>query len=71
MNLLSIRIDERMDLALERLARETHRPKSQVVHDLLEAQLSLLAFEQARVALQPLAESVGWRTDEDVFRAVS
>jgi predicted transcriptional regulator len=71
MNLLSIRIDERMDLALERLAQETHKPKSQVVHDLLEAQLSLLAFEQARSALQPLAESAGWRTDEDVFRAVS
>lgn len=71
MTSLTIRLDDKLDADLTRLAAATHRTKSDMVRDFIRQQLALAAFEQARAALLPLAEKAGYLTDEDVFRDFS
>lgn len=71
MGSLTIRIDDELETQLNRIAKETHRTKSDLVRDMLRRQTALAAFELARERLVPLAEKAGYLTDEDVFRAFS
>ncbi len=68
MGSLTIRIDDELETRLNRIAKETHRNKSDLVRDMLRRQTALAAFELARERLVPLAEKAGYLTDEDVFR---
>jgi len=68
---LTIRLDDRLDAELTRLARATHRSKSDLVRQMLRKQAALAAFEEARHKLVPLAERAGYLTDEDIFRDFS
>ncbi len=68
MGSLTIRIDDELETRLNRIAKETHRNKSDLVRDMLRRQTGLAAFELARERLVPLAEKAGYLTDEDVFR---
>lgn len=68
---LTLRIDDALDAELSRLAKETHRSKSELVRDFIRQQLALAALERAQRALRPLAEKAGYLTDEDFFRDFS
>lgn len=71
MTSLTIRLDDKLDAEITRLAAEMHRSKSDLVREMLRQQTALAAFERARAALVPLAEKAGYLTDEDVFRDFS
>lgn len=68
MSSLTIRLDDELDAALTRLARESHRSKSDLVREMLRREAALAAFEQARATFVPRAERAGYLTDDDVFR---
>jgi predicted transcriptional regulator len=68
---LTIRLDEKMDRELARLAKKTGRSKSDVARDALRRQLLIQQFRVLRRAAMPYAAAAGYLTDEDVFRDVS
>ncbi len=68
---LSIRIDEDLENLLEQAAKQSGRPKSELVRDALRRQLSIEAFQQLRKRILPFAEAQGLLTDEDVWREIS
>jgi len=68
---LTIRLDPRLDKALERIAKRTGRTKSEIAREALERQIAVARFRELRAKTLPFAEAQGLLTDEDVFRAVS
>jgi predicted transcriptional regulator len=68
---LTIRLDEKLDRELARLAKQTGRTKSEVAREALRRQLSIQRFRSIRDAAMPYAAAAGYLTDEDVFRDVS
>ena len=71
MSTLTIRLDPRLDKALERIAKRTGRTKSEIAREALERQIAVARFRELRSKTLPFAEAQGLLTDEDVFRAVS
>jgi predicted transcriptional regulator len=71
MSTLTIRLDDKLDRELARLAKQTGRTKSEVAREALRRQLLVQRFRSLRQDLMPYAEAAGWLTDEDVFRDVS
>ena len=71
MRTLTIRLDPRLDKALERIAKRTGRTKSEIAREALERQIAVARFRELRAKTLPFAEAQGLLTDEDVFRAVS
>jgi predicted transcriptional regulator len=71
MGTLTIRLDDRLDRELARLAKQTGRTKSEVARDALRRQLSIQRFRALREAAMRDAAAAGYLTDEDVFRDVS
>jgi predicted transcriptional regulator len=71
MSTITVRLDKKLDAELSKLAKQTGRPKSELVRDALRRQLAITRFEQLRATVAPFAEARGWLTDEDVFRDVS
>jgi predicted transcriptional regulator len=67
MPMMTFRIDMRTARLLERLSARTGRPRSELMREALQRQLSLMRFEGLRQATAPFAEARGWLTDEDVF----
>ena len=68
---ITVRLDEDLDVLLERVAEQSGLSKSDVVRDALRRRLSVLAFQRIREQVLPFAEARGYLTDEDVFRDVS
>jgi predicted transcriptional regulator len=68
---LTLRLDDKLERDLDRLAKQTGRTRSDLARDALRRQLSLLRFERLRNMVLPFAEARGLLTDEDVFSAVS
>lgn len=71
MSSLTIRIDDKLEAGLARMARARQQNKSELARQLLRDSLVLAAFDEARRKLTPLAERAGYLTDEDVFRDFS
>lgn len=71
MSTLTIRLDPKLDKALDRIARRTGRTKSEIAREALERQVAVARFRELRAKTLPFAEAQGLLTDEDVFRAVS
>ena len=71
MGTLTIRLDDKLEQELARLAKQTGRTKSEVARDALKRQLSIQRFRVLRQAALPYAAAAGYLTDEDVFRDVS
>ena len=71
MSTITVRLDKKLDSELRKLAKQTGRPKSDLIRDALRRQLAITRFEQLRTCVAPFAEARGWLTDEDVFRDVS
>jgi hypothetical protein len=70
-SILTIRLDEDLDILLERVCARSGRNRSEVVRDALRRQLAVTAFDQLRSLTMPFAEAKGFLTDEDVFEAIS
>lgn len=71
MTTLTIRLDDKLDRELAKLARRTQRTKSDLAREMLRRRLVVEKFEEARRRILPYAEKAGYLTDEDVFRDVS
>ena len=71
MGALTIRLDDKLDRDLARLAKRTGRTKSEVAREALRRQLAIQTFRALRRAAMPYAAAAGYLTDEDVFRKVS
>jgi predicted transcriptional regulator len=71
MGTLTIRIDEKLEEDLERIAQAQQRTKSELVRDVLRRYTSVELFGLAREQLRPYAEQAGYLTDEDFFRDFS
>jgi predicted transcriptional regulator len=68
---LTIRLDDKLDKALDRLARTTGRTKSELAREALAREVAVARFRELRAKTLPFAEAQGLLTDEDVFEAVS
>jgi predicted transcriptional regulator len=71
MGTLTIRLDEKLDRELARLAKRSGRTKSEVAREALRRQLSIQRLRALRSDAMPFAAAAGYLTDEDVFRHVS
>ncbi|MBI2313498.1 MAG: ribbon-helix-helix protein, CopG family [Betaproteobacteria bacterium] len=71
MGTLTIRLDDKLDRELTRLAKQQKRTKSELVRDILRRYTTVELFDEARKRLQPYAERAGYLTDEDFFREFS
>jgi predicted transcriptional regulator len=71
MGTLTIRLDDKLERELARLAKQTGRSKSEVAREALRRQLAIQRFRTLRGTAMPYAAAAGYLTDEDVFRAVS
>jgi predicted transcriptional regulator len=66
-----MRIDDRMETELSKLAEATHRTKSDLAREMLRRQIAIRRFQDLRAKAVPYAEAAGYLTDEDVFRDAS
>jgi len=70
MTTLSIPIPAKTELRLERYVKRTRAKKAKVVQTALDRFLAIKEFEEMRKLVEPRARKRGFRTDEDVFKAV-
>lgn len=71
MTTLTIRLDAKLEKALERIAKSSGRTKSEIAREALRRQVAVARFRDLRKQSLPFAEAQGLVTDEDVFRVVS
>lgn len=71
MTTLTIRLDEKLERALDRLAKSTGRSKSDLAREALKRQVAVARFRELRRRTLPFAEAQGLLTDEDIFKALS
>jgi len=71
MSTLTIRLDSKLEKALDRLARATGKTKSEIARDALKREVAVTRFRELRRKALPFAEAQGLVTDEDVFQVVS
>lgn len=68
---LSIRIPLNLQRELLKLSKEQSRSISEVVRESMRHYFAAQQIQRMREKLRPYAESAGFLTDEDVFKAVS
>jgi predicted transcriptional regulator len=68
---LTIRLDEKLERALDRLAKATGRSKSDLAREALKRQVAVARFRELRRRTLPFAEAQGLLTDEEIFKALS
>ena len=68
---LTIRLDPKLEKALDRIAKISGRSKSEIAREALRRQVAVVRFRELRKKTLPFAEAQGLVTDEDVFSALS
>ena len=68
---LTLRLDPKLEKALEQIAKRTGRTKSEIAREALRRQIAIVRFRELRKKALPFAEAQGLVTDEDVFRVLS
>jgi len=71
MKTLTIRLNDKLDKTLTRIARRSGRTKSIVARDLLQRHIAVVRFRELQAKTLPFAEAQGLLSDEDVFRVDS
>ena len=71
MSTLTIRLDDKLDRELNRLAKTQHKTKSELARELLRRHILVRQLDEIRNKLRPYAEAAGALTDEDFFRDIS
>ena len=70
MTTLTIRLDPKLEKALDRLARSSGRAKSDIAREALRRQAAVARLRELRKKRMPFVQAQGLLTDEDVFRAL-
>ena len=68
---LTLRIPAELKRQLDALSRRQHRPASELVRESLRRSSASEQLAALRKIIVPLAESQGFITDDDIFKAVS
>lgn len=68
---LTIRLDKRLEKALNRVCKASGKTRSEIAREALKRQLRLEQYESLRSRVMPFAEARGYLADEDVFKEVS
>ena len=68
---LTIRLDPKLERALDRVAKDTGLSKSEIAREALRRQVAVARLRKLRKKTLPFAEAQGLLTDEDVFRLLS
>jgi predicted transcriptional regulator len=68
---LTVRLSKREAKALERLAAQTGKSRSELVREAIRAQTFRVQLTALRARLVPRARAAGWLTEDDIFRDVS
>ena len=71
MRKLTIRLDAKLDRALDAMAKRSGRTKSDIAREALQREVAVARFRELRTKTLPFAEAQGLLTDEDLFRAIS
>ncbi len=71
MNTLTIRLPEDLRDDLQKLSKEQSKPISDIVRESIRRYVAVEKFRALRKKVLPFAESQGFLTDEDVFKAIS
>ena len=71
MGTLTIRLDDKLERELNRLAKTQHKTKSEIARELLRRHICVRQLDEVRNKLPPYAEAAGYLTDEDFFRDIS
>jgi predicted transcriptional regulator len=71
MSTLTIRLDAKLEKALDRLARASGKTKSEIAREALKREVAVTRFRELRRKALPFAEAQGLVTDEDIFQVVS
>jgi predicted transcriptional regulator len=71
MTTLTIRLDPKLEKALDWIAKISGRTKSEIAREALQRQVAVARFRELRRKTLPFAEAQGLLTDEDVFAAIS
>ena len=71
MGTLTIRLDDKLERELNRLAKTQHKTKSEIARELLRHHIFVRQLDEVRNKLRPYAEAAGYLTDEDFFRDIS
>lgn len=71
MGSLTIRLDNKLERELNRLAKTQHKTKSEIARELLRRHLLVRSLDDLRDKLRPYAEAQGRLDDEDFFRDIS
>ena len=71
MTTLTVRLDPKLEKALDRVAKDTGRSKSEIAREALRRQVAVARLRKLRKRTLPFAEAQGLVTDEDVFRLLS
>ena len=71
MGSLTIRLDDKLEREITRLAKMQHKTKSEVARELLRRHVLVREPDQLRTRLQPYSEAAGYLTDDDFFRDIS
>ena len=68
---LTITLDQRLEKALERAAKQTRKTKTAFARDAIRRHIAVMRYRELRLKIRPLAQAQGLFTDEDCFRAFS
>lgn len=71
MTTLTIRLDPKLEKALDRIVETTGRTKSEIAREALKRQIAVSGLRELRRRTLPFAEAQGLLTDDDIFRVVS
>lgn len=71
MGTLTIRLDDKLERVINRLAKSQRKTKSEIARELLRRHILMRELDEIRDKLRPYAEAAGHLTDEDFFRDIS
>lgn len=71
MTTLTIRLDPKLEKALDQIAKSSGRTKSEIAREALRRQVAVARFRELRKKTLPFAEAQGLVSDEDVFLTLS
>lgn len=71
MGTLTIRLDDKLERELNRLAKAQRKTKSGITRELLRRHMLVRNLDRIRDKLRPHAEAAGYLTHEDFFQNIS
>jgi predicted transcriptional regulator len=70
MTTLTVPLNTKRQARLENFTKRTHMPKEKVLQTALDRFLAIQELEAIRKVIVPKARKQGYKTDEDIFKAM-